>query len=135
MTYNVPQFIDVEDKVAGPLTAKQLGWMIGLGATLLFFYNLLPRAVFGVIVLPIAGFFLASAFYKPNKQPFVKYLYHALSYFLKPKVMMWERPLGSQTAVKRMEETEFAAPPKVKRLTGNDLSKLARVLDTRGKTG
>ncbi|EKD71060.1 MAG: hypothetical protein ACD_46C00281G0001, partial [uncultured bacterium] len=46
MLINVPQYIDVEDKVAGPLTIKQLGWLIALGIMLLILWNVVPLAGF-----------------------------------------------------------------------------------------
>ena len=68
MLINVPQYIDVEDKVAGPLTMKQLGWMIVMGITLLILWNVLPFAGFLVIGFPIAMVFVALAFFKPYGQ-------------------------------------------------------------------
>ena len=69
MLINVPQYIDVEDKVAGPLTVKQLGWMIALGIILLVMWNTMPAAAFFVIGFPITLLFLAFTFYKPYGQP------------------------------------------------------------------
>jgi len=40
MLFNVPQFIDIEDKIVGPLTAKQLGWLaLGSVIALLLTYH------------------------------------------------------------------------------------------------
>ena len=57
MLINVPQDIDVEDKVAGPLTMKQLGWLIGLGIILLILWNVLPAIPFFIIGLPLTLIF------------------------------------------------------------------------------
>ena len=43
MLFNVPQYIDVEDKIVGPLTGKQLLWMIGMGIMLLVLWNTVSR--------------------------------------------------------------------------------------------
>lgn len=44
--FSTPQFIDVEDKIAGPLTWRQLLWMIGMGITLLVIYTMIGTVVF-----------------------------------------------------------------------------------------
>ena len=69
MLINVPQYIDVEDKIAGPLTVKQLGWIIGLGIILLVLWNIVPAPVFFILGIPLAIFFVALAFYKPYGRP------------------------------------------------------------------
>ena len=44
MISNVPQFIDTEDKIVGPLTAKQLGWMAVGGVLFLIVWTTLDRS-------------------------------------------------------------------------------------------
>jgi hypothetical protein len=46
MMTSVPQFIDVEDKVAGPFSWRQLGWMVGMGAVLFLLYTVLSSGMF-----------------------------------------------------------------------------------------
>src|SRR6266702_3308356 len=91
MLINVPQYIDVEDKIAGPLTAKQLGWIIGLGIILLILWNVVPFVVFIILGFPLAILFVALAFYKPYGQPLGSFLIFGIMYFFRPKVYMWKR--------------------------------------------
>ena len=72
MMFNVPQFIDVEDKIAGPLTVKQLLWMIGMVAVLLAIFFSLDGAVMVIAAIPVVLLFVALAFYRPNGQPLRK---------------------------------------------------------------
>ncbi len=81
MLINVPQYIDVEDKIAGPLTAKQLGWIVGLGIILLVLWNMLPKPVFFILGLPLSVLFVALAFYKPYGQPLGSFVIFGIMYF------------------------------------------------------
>ena len=62
MQFNIPQFIDKEDKIVGPLTAKQLGWMFGGGAILLVLWNLLDMTAFILAAIVVGGIVGAFAF-------------------------------------------------------------------------
>jgi hypothetical protein len=92
MMFNVPQFIDVEDKVAGPLTVKQLLWMIGMASVILIASSIFPAAVAIAIAVPVAIIFVLLAFYRPNGQPLAAYIAHAFFFLFRPKVLVWRRP-------------------------------------------
>src|SRR4030042_3818231 len=91
MLFNVPQYIDVEDKVAGPFTAKQLLWMFGCGATLLVLWNVLNKTAFIIIAILVILIFGALAFYRPYNQPLIKLVYFAIMFLFRPKVYVWRR--------------------------------------------
>ncbi len=128
MMFNVPQYIDVEDKIAGPLTAKQLFWMIGMGAVLLVLWNLLPQGPFVVIAIPTVVAFVAFAFYRPYGMPLIDFAGHFIFFLSRPKVYTWNRP-----------DTKLAEPPKTREIPKNELpsepispervAELSRILD------
>ncbi|MCX6763637.1 MAG: PrgI family protein [Candidatus Moranbacteria bacterium] len=91
MLFNVPQFIDKEDKIVGPLTAKQLGWMFGMGAVLLVTWNLLDVSAFFISCVPIAAIFGAFAFYRPYNQPLISFITSSVVFVFKPKLYFWKR--------------------------------------------
>lgn len=93
MVFNVPQFIDVEDKVAGPLTWKQILWMIGLGAILFTCYNIFEFAFFFIVGIPVTIFFVLMAFYRPGGISMLSFTIHGVFFLLQPKVAVWERPV------------------------------------------
>ena len=62
MLINVPQYIDVEDKVAGPLTLKQLGWMLAMGIILLILWNVFSGIVFFCDCLANCAFVFGADF-------------------------------------------------------------------------
>lgn len=129
MMFSVPQFIDVEDKIAGPLTWRQLLWMIGMGITLLVTYNTIGSVGFFIIAVPIVLLFSALAFYRPQGQPLIVFLYHGITYFFRPKVAVWERPAPRSN--RPVAEVTPAKPaPVQKRVTPEELRRLAQLMDS-----
>lgn len=92
MRFQVPQFIEVEDKIIGPLTIKQFIYIAG-GAGMSFIIIRFLGLLFGIIVaLPVAAFALALAFYKPNeRQPFILFVENAFKYFVGEKLYIWKK--------------------------------------------
>ncbi len=130
MMFNVPQFIDVEDKIVGPLTWKQLLWMVGMGAALLTFFNIFEKIPFIIIAVPTVLAFVAFAFYRPNGFPMTTFVFYAILFLFRPKVLVWERPAAGRLAVK--EKTETPKPVNVsKQIEPEKLAELARILDRR----
>ena len=100
MEYQVPQFIEVEDKIFGPFTLKQFIYVaggVGLCAILLLYLPLL----FGIILaIPVAVFTAALAFYKINNKPFVEIMDAAFKYYLGDRLYLWkkEKPQAEEAA-------------------------------------
>lgn len=133
MMFSVPQFIDVEDKIAGPFTWKQLLWMIGMGAMLLVFFKIFDTALFFVAAVPTVLAFVALAFYKPNGFPLSTYIFHAILFVFRPKIAVWERPTRFQPTVRASEKKEEAVVVHDKHVDHEKLLELARIMDSRGK--
>jgi hypothetical protein len=133
MMFNVPQFIDVEDKIAGPLTWRQLLWMIGMGAALLTFFNIFDSALFVIIAIPTVLLFVAFAFYRPNGFPLTKFVFYMILFFFRPKVSVWERPVKERPLPKTYEKRAEPPAPGSKQIDQAKLTELARILDNRGK--
>lgn len=112
MMFNVPQYIDVEDKVAGPLTAKQLLWMIGMGAVLLVLWNIFAFGTFAVLAIPVILIFVAFAFYKPYGQPMVVFAGNVLMFLFRPKVYIWHRPYEATPLTQKAPEPAQTEPMK-----------------------
>jgi hypothetical protein len=91
MQFNVPQFIEVEDKIVGPLTLKQflyLGAGAGLLIILRFFLNL---TAFIIVAIPIGLFCGLLAFYKVNGRPFIYFLGSLIGYLRRPRLYLWRK--------------------------------------------
>jgi hypothetical protein len=89
--FNVPQFIDIEDKIVGPLTAKQLGWIGLAGVLLLLCWSFLDTSTFIVVAIVVSLVFGALAFYRPNGQPLIYFIFSAISFVFRPKMYIWKR--------------------------------------------
>jgi len=90
MRFEVPQFIDIEDKIFGPLTWRQflyLGGGIGLGVVL-FFINKIIFLIFGLPLMALAG---ALSFYPVNNRPFSFFLEAVFNYIGSNKLYLWQK--------------------------------------------
>jgi hypothetical protein len=128
MQFKVPQFIDVEDKIFGPLTWKQFVFLAG-GAGLCFIcYKLLPIYIavpFILIIGPLAGML---AFYKINNKPFIFTMEAAIKYFLQTKLYLWKREERKQV-VKKEENVNSFNPEMLSKMSGNKLKEISWSLD------
>jgi hypothetical protein len=126
MMFNVPQFVDIEDKVAGPLTWKQLLWMIAMGVLLLVMWNTLTFGTFIGWAIPIIIIFVAFAFYRPYNQPLTKMVYHGILYFFNPKVYTWKREMQKNLSAPEKKQKK---PDQVEVLSLDEIQSLAKNLD------
>ncbi|MEZ4103885.1 MAG: PrgI family protein [Candidatus Paceibacterota bacterium] len=91
MRFEVPQFIEIEDKIFGPLTWRQflyLGGGIGMGVVLFF---VAPTIVFIIIGLPLMILAGALAFYPVNNRPFSFFLEAVFNYLGSNKLYLWRQ--------------------------------------------
>lgn len=91
MRFQVPQFIEVEDKIFGPLTFKQFIYLAGGTGICVVTFTFLPKFFAILISLPIAALALALAFYKFNDKPFIHMLEAFFNYSLTNKLYIWKK--------------------------------------------
>ncbi len=134
MLFGVPQYIDVEDKIAGPLTAKQFLWMLALGAILIVMWNVFNQTAFYAIAVPVSLVFLAFAFYKPQGIPLISFVGYALTFLLQPKIYVWRRIPEKQKVQKHKKSDNFRTQfyKKSSQVNREDLAALADTLDSEG---
>ena len=89
--FQVPQFIEVEDKIFGPLTLKQFLYVLGGGSIIFLLYVFLPFFLMILFAAPVAVLFGALAFYKINGQPLVKILEGALEHYTGSRLFIWKK--------------------------------------------
>lgn len=124
MQYQVPQFIELEDKIFGPLTLKQFIYIAGTGGVCLVFFTLLPLYITLILGTPVMLFGLALAFYEVNGRPFIVAIEHGFSYFFGAKLYLWKQQQSSQEKVSTKEAIKTASPlvPKLSESKLRDLS-------------
>lgn len=91
MQYQVPQFIEIEDKIFGPLTFKQFAYLVGGGGMCFVIYRFLPSFIALLLILPIAAFSGALAFYKVNNKPFLEVVISAIKFYMTDKLYIWKK--------------------------------------------
>lgn len=91
MQFKVPQFIEIEDKIIGPLTLKQFLYLGGGAMFLFILWFFLTLGAFILAALPVAGVSLALAFYKVNGRPLINVLGAMVRYFTKPRLYLWRK--------------------------------------------
>lgn len=128
MRFQVPQFIDVEDKIFGPLTIKQFIYLAGAAGITFVLWTLMPLFLAIVFAAPIIALALALAFYKVNQRPFITVLESAFRYGTRDKLYIWKK---EDTAPKRRAVTREAqqALPIVPKLSESKLKDLSWSLD------
>lgn len=92
MRFQVPQFIETEEQVIGPLTLKQFFWIGGGGVIIFILFvtsNLLVVLLAGI---PIVIIFSLLAFYKIQNIPLYTYLYYGIKYFISQKKYFYKNP-------------------------------------------
>ncbi len=91
MRFEVPQFIEIEDKIFGPLTWRQflyLGGGLGMAVVIFFTTNFLVFLFFGLPLALLAG---ALAFYPINSRPFSFFLEALFNYLTKQRLYLWRK--------------------------------------------
>ncbi|MEK7213814.1 MAG: PrgI family protein [Patescibacteria group bacterium] len=129
MQYQVPQFIEVEDKIFGQLTLKQFIYLAG-GAGLSFLvYQFLPSLIFSIIpILVIVAFSASLAFYKVNNKPFINVVEAAFKYYTSTKLFIWKK-VPNQKADNAVQEAKEYAGIMVPKISDSKLKDLTWSLD------
>ena len=117
MHYSVPQFIDVEDKIIGPLTMKQFLWLLVGGGIIFILYFLLKFGIWVVMSILVGGIFAALAFFRVYQMPLVDFITAFARFSIIPQIFLWhkkqEGPL-KEVSEKIIFEEALQAPPSQK---------------------
>lgn len=105
MRFEVPQFIEFEDKIFGPFTFKQFLYLLG-GIGSIFIANRFTQNLFWAIIVssPILTISLMLVFYKVNGQNFSVILQAAIGYYFKQKLYVWKESKKKGNENKQKEE-------------------------------
>ena len=129
MRYQVPQFIEFDSKIIGPLTFKQFIYILGgIGGTYIIYkiFGIFPGLL---LMLPLWALAGSLAFVKVNNKSFVDVLAAGFSYMTRSKLYIWkkiDKPVTAEEQVKQDAGTDsFLAPS----LSQSRLKDLAWSLD------
>jgi hypothetical protein len=131
----VPQFIDVEDKIFGPITTRQFV-IILVGALLLFIaFKLADTALFIFFLATIGGFTLILAFVKINGQAFHFFLLNILQTVRRPSLRIWQKKFSDPELKEYISGGKVEIPETIKEvphMSYNRIRDLSLVVNTGG---
>ncbi len=127
MKYQVPQFIEVEDKIIGPLTIKQFLYLVGGAGMCFIVYTYITFYIAIVIMGIIIPLSLALAFYKINNKPFIDFIESGFMFYTKTNLYIWKKE--DKPIVAKREEDLSAKQVFVPRLSDSRLKELSWSLD------
>lgn len=129
MQFQVPQFIEVEDKIFGPLTFKQFVYIGGgLGADYLL-WRVLPIYLAGPLILGVSAAAAALAFFQYNGRPFILAAENAFYYALHSKLYLWDNTHKQKKPAVAVAQTAAQSNVYVPKLSDSKLHELAWSLD------
>ena len=91
MRFEVPQYIDVEDKIFGPFTFRQFAYMVGGLGLVYLIWNLLPVYFAIPLIIPVGGLSIAMAFVKVNGKPLINVMEAGFMYTIRKKLYLWKK--------------------------------------------
>ena len=131
----VPQFIDAEDKIFGPVTARQFIILMVVFMAEFAMFRLLSFVMFLLLGIPLIVLGGIVAFVRINGAPFHYFFLNVIQTFKKPRLRVWSREY-SDTELKEL--IKITVPPSTmpfvrKEFTGTSrLQELTLVVNTGG---
>jgi len=125
MLFQVPQFIEIEDKIIGPFTLKQFIYLAGGAGISFVLFRALPLILAVPLIAPVIGLSLALAFYKVNDQPFIQVLESMIGYTLGKKLYLWKKSPPKKSTEEDKERDEDISGLLVPRVTEGKLKDIA----------
>jgi hypothetical protein len=129
MQFQVPQFIEVEDKIFGPLTFKQFVYILGgLGASYIA-WRLLPLFLAAPIILAVAGAAASLAFLEYNGRPFIISVENAFYFLIHPKLYLWNNERRAKKPIEQKSQDMAKGAVYIPKLSESKLHELSWSLD------
>lgn len=135
MKFTVPQFIDVEDKIIGPLTTRQFVIMLSVSLILALFWKIFDFALFLTTGIPLFSLGVVFAFLRINGQPFHYFVLNVMQTFQRPALRVWDKAYNDA----ELREIIKAPPPEKPKarirkeaLAATRLTELSLVVNTGG---
>jgi PrgI family protein len=132
MRFQVPQFIEIEDKIFGPLTFKQFIYVAGGIGLAVILYLFLPLFLAIIIALPIILFSGALAFYKINGKPFVNIVEAFVKYMFTNKLYLWKKEDKKVDSTQHTVDSKPIQQVYVPKLSESKLKELTWILGIKG---
>jgi len=138
MLFVVPQFIEVESKVIGPISVRQFIILLATAGIMFIWYSLFSTVFFIALSAVTFGIGVVFAFVKVNSQPFHQFALSAIQTAKRPALGIWHREINQAVVVKMArkdrkkdkDDKSFTPKPEV---STSHLAELSLIVDTAGK--
>jgi hypothetical protein len=133
-----PQFIDVEDRIIGPITTKQFILMIAGGVIVFLAFKILDQSAAIITTLITAGLVVLFGFVKINGRRFHEFIGSMLEVLKRPRIRVWHKHINLSEIImnnkqKQQDIIKTDLMPKRKKIGVKNLRDLALLVDTGGK--
>lgn len=119
--FQVPQFIETEDKVVGPLSWRQFAYIAAAGAISVLLFLILKPLIWFLLTLIIAAVAIPIAFVPVNGRPMIVFLRALIDGIWRPKIYVFQ-PRGSEKELElpdtsaKMEKRHLGLPIEIPRM-------------------
>jgi len=110
--FQVPQFIEQEDKIVGPFTLKQFFYIAVAGGILFFLFFYVRLGVWLVFLGIFGSIAISLAFIKINGHSLSKYLYLGFRFYWNPQLYLWKKEIPSMQKIQPIPTTKIHREPR-----------------------
>lgn len=128
--YKVPQNVDMQDKIVGPLTMFQFLYLLAGGMIFYTTFKAQQTVLMILVGIPAALVGLAMAFVKVNDRPFGQFVIAYIFYLTHPKSRVWHQGGSNPTVKVTQDKTQQKQTIVTKLLDPQTLKSIAQSLDT-----
>ncbi len=130
----VPQFIDVEDRIFGPITVRQFLILLAAGLFIFVTYKLADFSLFLLLSISVGGLAVIFAFVRVNGQDFHYVILNIIQTLRQPSLRIWRKdyPKKELDYLRNQAIEEVAAKEIVKEVRTGHIRDLALVVNTGG---
>lgn len=127
--FSVPQFIDREMQLLGPLTVRQTVIFGVIAAILFALYFVINTYLLVPVGAVLIAFGLILAFLKINGRPLSAFLFSYLGYFINPKRYIWSKGKNKVKTIQPKKVQEKERVPQVRKINQKEIENLADILN------
>ncbi len=134
--FTVPQFIDIENKIIGPITTRQFLIMLTYSMIVALCYRLFDFVLFLTIIIPLFLIFIFFAFIKINGRPSYYFVLNVVKTLKRPSIRVWNHKIrGFEYITDSQEANMLEKSLQIKEKKAPDISRLTElslIVDTQG---
>lgn len=131
----VPQFLDVESKIVGPITVRQFCILMAVSLFDAILYKIFDFSLYLTITIPLFIVAVIIAFARINGQPFHFFLINFIQTIRRPSVRVWNKQRSDAELRAKILKKDAPPPPaslEKPSLSGSRLRDLSLVVNTGG---